>query len=174
LSEINNYGFEVQKRAAQSDGEFQTIPGVFIPGHGTTNLPHHYSYVDHPVGATALFYRLKQIDLDGSLHYSDPIRVDIATSVEENAAPAEFSLGQNYPNPFNPSTEIGFRVAAFGFVKLRVFDMLGREVATLVNREMAPGSYSVTLDGSKLASGLYVYKLEAGQFRDSKRLLLLR
>ncbi len=87
---------------------------------------------------------------------------------------AQYSLAQNYPNPFNPTTNIEFRIANFGFVSLKVFDLLGREVATLVNQEMQPGSYDRVFDGSGLASGVYLYRLQAGSFVQTRKLLLLR
>jgi photosystem II stability/assembly factor-like uncharacterized protein len=107
------------------------------------------------------------------------------TSVREIAARTElpklFALEQNYPNPFNPTTNIRFRLPAgqaevsdFGFASLKVFDILGREVATLVNGEMKPGSYDVTFDASKLASGLYVYQLQTSTLQETKKMLLLR
>ena len=85
-----------------------------------------------------------------------------------------FDLLQNYPNPFNPTTRIGFQIANGAWVSLRVFDLLGREVSTLVNEQMKPGRYEVTFDGSALASGVYYYRLEAGPSVTMKKLLLLR
>jgi hypothetical protein len=90
------------------------------------------------------------------------------------AVPERFALGQNYPNPFNPETEIGFRIAEVGFVSLKVFDVLGREVATLVNEEKQLGTYSVQWDASGQASGVYFYRLQTGNFVDVKKLILLR
>jgi hypothetical protein len=81
---------------------------------------------------------------------------------------------QNYPNPFNPSTHIAFSVRGSGFVSLRVFDVLGREVATLVDERMDAGSYETSCDAKGLASGVYVYKLQAGSSVESKRMLLLK
>jgi len=91
-----------------------------------------------------------------------------------DAVPLEFSLLQNYPNPFNPNSEIGFRIAEGGYVTLKVYDLLGRELATLVNEQKAPGSYSVTFDASGLASGVYLYRLQSGNFVQTKKLTVLR
>jgi hypothetical protein len=98
------------------------------------------------------------------------------TSVEpiDNLVPAQFELMQNYPNPFNPSTEIRFTVPASGMVTLKVFDVLGREITTLVNEVLAPGTYRSTLDGARLASGTYIYTLTSGNNRIAKKMLLLK
>jgi hypothetical protein len=85
-----------------------------------------------------------------------------------------FSLGQNYPNPFNPETKIGFGVSGSGFVSLKVFDVLGREVATLVNEEMRAGRYERTLNANGLSSGIYFYRLRAGSFVETKKLVVLK
>jgi hypothetical protein len=104
-----------------------------------------------------------------SLSVQQPTRVD-----DSEALPSEYELCQNYPNPFNPSTEIGFRVSGLGFVSLKVFDAMGREVATLVNERRAPGSYSVRFDANGLVSGVYFYRLQAGSFVETKKLMVLR
>jgi hypothetical protein len=109
---------------------------------------------------------------------------DFLVGVEENhAAPAEFALHQNYPNPFNPTTTIRFQIPSsklgFGiwnleFVSMKVFDVLGREVATLVNEVKAPGEYSVVFDGTNLPSGVYFYRLTAGGFTETRRMIVIR
>ncbi len=97
------------------------------------------------------------------------------TSVgEETNAPKEFRLYQNYPNPFNPSTEIRYRMSEVSHVTLNVFDILGRQVASVVNEVKAPGEYMVQFDASNLSSGVYYYRLQAGSFVDTKKMLLLR
>jgi hypothetical protein len=95
---------------------------------------------------------------------------------ENRTAPEAFALLQNYPNPFNPSTRIGFSipVGTYGHTSLRVYDVLGREVATLVNEVKQPGSYEVTFDAEGLAGGVYLYRLTSGSFTETKRLMLLR
>lgn len=175
ISEINNYGFEVQKSRSQAE-PYQTIPNSFVPGHGTTLEPQHYEFVDITATPGTWLYRLKQIDLDGTVHFTDPIQVDVLTNVAEHGAPTvtEFSLAQNYPNPFNPSTRIPFAVASPAFVSLMVFDVLGREVATLVNEVKQPGMYEATFNAFHLASGVYYYRLRAGNFVATRKLLLTR
>lgn len=97
----------------------------------------------------------------------------VATSVTPEQ-PFAFNLEQNYPNPFNPKTEIGFRILDFGFVSLSVFDILGREVATLVNEQLQPGAYKVNFDASTLASGVYYYRLTAGNRSANKKMILMK
>jgi hypothetical protein len=92
----------------------------------------------------------------------------------EDPLTRDFMLHQNYPNPFNPKTEIGFRIAQFGLVRLRIFDLLGRDIATLVNEELHPGAYTVQWDAGEMASGVYLYRLEAGSSVASRKLLLQR
>ena len=98
----------------------------------------------------------------------------VAIKTGSDAVPERSALKQNYPNPFNPLTDIGFWIADFGLVKLAVYDLLGREVATLVNEAKQPGTYAVQFDANSLASGVYLYRLQAGSFVDMKKLLLLR
>ncbi len=173
ISEINNYGFEIQKTENLPD--FVTIPNSFVAGHGTTNAPQHYSFVDNTTQSGVWFYRLKQIDLDGSIHLTDPIQVSILTAVEGEAAPRELSLSQNYPNPFNPSTQIKFSVEATGHAQLDVFNILGQKVATLYNDIAETGVYhTVSLDGTSLSSGIYFYQLESGKKIQLKKLMLLK
>jgi hypothetical protein len=104
------------------------------------------------------------------------VQPGIATSVDQidNTIPREFRLEQNYPNPFNPSTTIQFSIAEGSRVTLRVFDLLGREVIKLVDDEYSPGVYTVTLDAAGLSSGMYIYRIEAGSFVQTKRLVLLK
>ena len=103
-----------------------------------------------------------------------PANEIVSSVTDQHAAPVSYELEQNYPNPFNPSTEIGFQVAGYGQVSLKVYDMLGREVATLVNEELKPGRYERTFDGTGLASGVYYYRIQAGSFVASKKVLLLK
>jgi hypothetical protein len=93
---------------------------------------------------------------------------------EPSDNPASFQLSQNYPNPFNGTTELGFGISDWGFVTLKVYDILGREVATLVNEVKQPGTYTVQFDGSGLASGVYFYRLQASHFVQTRKALLIR
>jgi hypothetical protein len=175
LTEINNYGFFVQRRR-DSDSTFVDVPNSFIPGHGTTTEPHSYTFVDSTLTSTGRYhYRLKQIDLDATVHYSSSIIVDILLmSVIENA-PHEFKLMQNYPNPFNPETKIKFSVENTAHTTMHVYNVIGQHVATLFDGIAEAGRYyTVRLDGSGLASGLYFYRLDSGKKSDLKKMMLIK
>jgi len=111
LSEINNYGFFLERRC-EEEPSFSEIPNGFVPGHGTTLEPQYYRFMDESVPAGTWWYRLKQVDLDGTIYLTDPVSVQLLTNVGELTIEA-FSLHQNYPNPFNPTTEIGFQIPHF-------------------------------------------------------------
>jgi hypothetical protein len=165
-TETNNQGFEVQRSA---DGEFEKI--AFVEGHGTTTETQVYTYQDRTVGVGSYSYRLKQVDFDGTFEYSNVVEVP--------AAPAVFALDQNYPNPFNPSTKITFRLAVDSKVSLKVFDVLGQEVTTLVNTNLVAGAHNVNFDASSLNSGVYFYRIEAtgvdgANFIDVKKMILTK
>jgi len=162
-TEINNQGFDVQKSTDQN--EFFTIG--FVEGHGTTTESQAYSYLDKNVFTGNYKYRLKQIDFDGTFEYSDVIEVEVAS-------PITFSLGQNYPNPFNPSTTIKYSMPSSEFVTLKVYDVLGNEVAALVNEEKQEGIFDIKLNATTLPSGTYFYQLKAGSFVETKKMILLR
>jgi hypothetical protein len=174
LTETNNYGFEMQK-SENTPENYETIPTSFVPGHGTTIVPHYYSYTDITASPGHWYYRLKQIDLDGTVKYSDGVEVDILTPVEEGLTPLEFALFQNYPNPFNPSTEIKFSVEKTAWTTLHLYNILGQSIATLFDDIAEARKYHrVKVDGANLASGLYVYKLQSGVKIQIKKMLLLK
>jgi len=161
-TETNNQGFEIER----SFGEEFFVIG-FISGMGTTSESHNYSFTDKNVESGHYSYRLKQVDFDGKYEYSKIVDVTVT-------APFNFSLSQNYPNPFNPSTTIKYSIPTTEFVTLRIYDLFGQEVTTLVNEQKPQGDYSVNFDGSNLASGVYLYKIKAGNFTDSKKFVLLK
>ncbi len=168
-SETNNYGFQVEKDTARAIHRFKTVPDGFIPGHGTTAIPQQYSFTDYNAKPGEWYYRLKQIDLDGTTHEGEATRV--LTAVEKRS---RFALGQNYPNPFNPSTTIRYDLPQSSMVRLSVFDILGHEISVLVNERKDAGSYEVKFDGSGLSSGVYFYRLQAGAFVQTRKLLLMK
>jgi hypothetical protein len=171
ISELNNYGFYVQRLG--EDGVTHTdLPGSFIAGHGTTGEGNAYVFVDHAPQGDG-WYRLRQVDLDGSIHVSEPVRVMSTTGVESNG-PAAFALSQNYPNPFNPGTQIPFQTAQAGQARLTVFDQLGREVATLVNGVIPAGVHAASLNAAGHASGVYFARLTSGSQTSMIRMLLMK
>jgi hypothetical protein len=98
----------------------------------------------------------------------------VAVEVDTSLVPNKFELSQNYPNPFNPSTRIKYQVAINSQVSLKVFDVLGNEVATLVNEEKPAGNYEVEFNASQLSSGVYFYKLQAAPFLETRKMILIR
>lgn len=168
-TETNNHGFEIQKKAGN---EFVGVG--FIDGFGTTTEAKSYSYTDSKVGAGVHVYRLKQLDFDGAFEYSSEVEVEVGAGV-----PSVFALDQNYPNPFNPSTRISYSLATDANVTLKVFDVLGQEVMTLLNSAIVAGSHEVTFDASNLNSGVYFYTIDAkgidGQnFTSTKKMILTK
>jgi len=168
-TEINNHQFEIYRRNifTNSTGEW-TLLG-YREGKGTTTEPQSYSYEDDISGiaATALEYRLKQIDFNGNYKFSEIVAV-------ANLAPNGFVLEQNYPNPFNPSTKIKFAIASKQYVTLKVYDVLGNEIAVLVNNEKPAGSYEIEFNATNLSAGVYYYTLSANNFVQTKKMMLLK
>jgi photosystem II stability/assembly factor-like uncharacterized protein len=162
-SEINNRGFEVQRKIPE--GEWVIIS--FKTGAGTTSEISNYSFLDKPEITGEYYYRLKQIDFNGSFEYSDEV------SVYFNYA-EKFSLKQNYPNPFNPITRITFSIPEDTKVTLVVYDILGNEIKNLVNDNFSAGSYDLDFNAGSLASGIYFYKLSAGKYSETKKLQFLK
>jgi hypothetical protein len=170
-SEINNYGFYVQRSADAKT--FATLPGSFQPGHGTTIEHHDYSYTDATAGDVQYFYRLEQVDRDGTITYSESKEAGGTTGVKEQK-PTEFALQQNYPNPFNPTSVIEYSLPSSSHVLLELYNLLGQKIATLVNDVKAPGFYQVQVDGANLASGVYIYRLTAGQKTFVRKMALVK
>jgi hypothetical protein len=166
ISEINNYGFNVQRYDAISKS-YNNVG--FVAGKG---IPYTYTYEDKNVSGS-LEYRLEQIDNNGLTSYFGPIMLN-PNSVGSDAVPAVFALNQNYPNPFNPSTIINYQLAIDNYTTLKVYNLIGKEVATLVNGNQSAGSHQVTFDGSALTSGVYFYKLQSGSNVEVKKLTLVK
>ena len=150
----------------------------FVKGNGTTAIHNEYNFIDDITIPGKYRYRLKQIDFDGIYKYSEVININIVLT--------SFSLAQNYPNPFNPSTSIKFAVGSRQLVTLKVFDVLGNEIAALVNEQKPAGTYEVKFsselihqsasggNGGKLTSGVYFYQLHAGKFSETKKMLMIK
>jgi len=174
LSEVNNSGFEVQRSSSAATG-FADLSGGFVAGHGTTVIPWSYAYNDSSAPSGVWYYRLRQIDVSGTSHYFDPVSVNVVSGAFPGPpVPAAFALFQNSPNPFNPSTTIRFDLASDQDVSLVVYTMLGQPVSRLVSGRRAAGSYTVVWDAAGVASGVYFYRIEAGNFVQTKKLIVLR
>jgi hypothetical protein len=168
-TEINNLGFEIERKTIgrENNGEWMLVG--FREGYGTTTEPRDYSFIDeiNGIAAASFVYRLKQIDFDGSFEYSDEVFV-------ESLAPTDFVLMQNYPNPFNPLTKIIFGVPVKLRVSLKIFNSIGEQVAQLVNEIKPAGRYEVDFSATKLPSGVYFYRLQTGEFVETKKMVLLK
>jgi hypothetical protein len=162
-TETNNQGFEIERR---SEGKSWSKIAV-VQGKGTTTQNSSYSYTDKSVTSGKYSYRLKQVDFDGTYSYSQETEVNLS-------APVIFELNQNYPNPFNPSTTISFSLPQASNVTLKVYNMLGQEVRSLLNEFKEAGKHNVVFNADKLNSGLYLYKIEAGNFTQVRKMTLLK
>ena len=167
INEENNSGFEIE-RAVAGNQNTEFIKIGFVKGNGTTNQISNYSFSDIKLQSGKYKYRLKQVDFNGNFEYHN-LSNDINIST-----PAKYNLEQNYPNPFNPSTKISYEIAQDSKVSLKIYDMTGKEVVTLVNDFKAAGYYSVDFNASNLASGIYLYKIEAGSYSKVLKMALVK
>lgn len=163
-SETNNQGFAIER----SNDKTEWINIGFVNGNGTTTEKNTYSFEDNFLNQNkTIYYRLKQLDFNGTFEYSDIISVDINLL-------KEFTLDQNYPNPFNPSTKITFTVPQSSHIKLAVFNTLGEKITDLVNEIKSPGSYTVDFSSTNLSSGIYLYKLETEGQSITRKMILMK
>jgi len=164
-TETNNFGFEIERDKGTGWEKVN-----FVSGNGSSATPHNYQFTDNSIksiDAKNVRYRLKQLDYDGSFSYSDVIEVTLPGT-------DSFVLLQNYPNPFNPSTNINFSLPIRSQVKIELFDILGVKVADIVDQEYGPGYHTIQFDAAKLPSGIYFYQMNAGKYREVKRMNLLK
>jgi len=157
-TETNNYGFELYR-------DFEKIG--FIKGAGTTTEVKNYSFVDENLIPGIYRYDLSQLDFNGIKFHLGTLNVEVVKL-------SEYELYQNYPNPFNPSTLIKYNLPESGLVTIKVFDVVGSEIKTLVNEEKPAGIYEVKFDASEVPSGIYFYKLQAGSYTETKKMLLMK
>jgi hypothetical protein len=166
VTELNNRGFDIERKI---DKDWDKI--AFVDGRGTTTEASNYKFVDDfkYISVKGIVkYRLKQIDFDGTYEYSDVVEVNV------DFTPKEYTLYQNYPNPFNPTTTIKYQIPELSFVIIKVYDVLGNEVVTLVNEEKHTGIYEVEFDGIGKPSGIYFYRLVAGSFLATMKMVVVK
>ena len=162
-TEVNNSGFEILRQSKNTSWATQG----FVEGHGTSISLNSYSFIDNvPLGESKFRYKLKQIDTNGKYSFSKEIEVEIA--------PTNFAIYQNYPNPFNPITNIRYQLPEESKVVIKIYDVLGAEVMTLLNENKEPGIYDVEFNAQSLSSGTYIYQINAGDFIGTKKMLLLK
>ena len=164
MSSRSNFGFNILRRA--QDDKWFTIG--FVAGHGNSNSPKDYVFSDASlIFVGTYYYRLEQIDNDGSYEYSKQIKVDFES-------PNNFELRPNYPNPFNPSTTISFSLPVSDNVSLKVFNTLGEEIITLVESFLEAGIHTYIFNAEDLTSGIYVYQLSTSNDAQTRKMLYLK
>jgi hypothetical protein len=162
-TELNNLGFEIQRKSV--NGNFESLG--FVSGKGTTTEVNNYTFTDKSVDAGNYSYRLMQKDFDGTFAYSQEVEVEVSL-------PLEYSLEQNFPNPFNPTTTIRYAIPEDNFVSIKLYDVLGNEVITLVNEQQQAGRYEMLFNASSIASGVYYYQITSGNFNQTRKLVLMK
>jgi hypothetical protein len=162
-TEDNNRGFEIQKK----DHNGIYYPLAFVNGHGTSVVTNNYSFTDPSPLPGMNYYRLRQIDNNGTSKFSNEINVVYS-------GPDNFVLYQNFPNPFNPTTNIKYFVPIDSRIKISLFDVLGNEVKTLLNGNITAGDHNMELSGSGLASGVYFVKLSANDIQKTIKIALTK
>ena len=169
-SEIENLGFNIY-RSTNSNVKFLMLNDELIPGAGSSSSRHGYEYIDKGLtNEVTYWYKLEDVDYSGKTELHGPIS---ATPMAK-AIPTEFRLRPNYPNPFNPTTTISYELPKSSFIRLSVYDISGRLVETLVHEQKDAGYYSVEWNVEKISSGIYFYKIEAGEFSDVKKCLVVK
>ncbi|MBX2974601.1 MAG: T9SS type A sorting domain-containing protein [Ignavibacteriaceae bacterium] len=168
-TEINNHGFDVERAISSNSSDDLTWETLaFVKGNGNSNSVKEYSYTDNNISASGKYaYRLKQLDTDGAYKYSPIVETDITVVLD-------YALEQNYPNPFNPSTTINYSIPNVEYVTIKVFNTLGEEVATLVNEQKTAGNFEVKFERTSLTSGIYFYRIQSGNYNETKKMILLK
>jgi len=167
-SETNNYGFVIERKdSGKRSRNIEWITIGFINGSGTTTETRSYSFEDENLSAGTYQYRLKQIDMDGTFEYLSEAEAEISSL-------KDFSLEQNYPNPFNPTTIIRYSIPSEEFVSLVIYNLIGEQLFTLVDEVKQAGVYEINFDASRLASGTYIYRIEAGVFNMVEKMILIK
>jgi hypothetical protein len=175
VSEVNNFGFEIERKVISNQSSVFSKWSMigFVKGHGNSNSIKDYRFIDEKISSGKYLYRLKQIDTDGKFEYNNSVEVNFFI-------PSELKLEQNYPNPFNPATKIKYTVPESGLpeqhVSLKIFDILGNEIAALVNEKQEPGNYEIDFNAGnyKLSSGIYYYQLKTVNEKIVKKMSLIK
>lgn len=180
-TEVNNYGFEIEKSVVVDNAVKDASAPLsismtwekvaFVEGHGNSNSPKLYSFTDkNLIGGSKFVYRLKQIDIDGTFEYSDEVEIEVL--------PTKYELMQNYPNPFNPATKIRFSLPEDAKIAINIYNILGEKVASVLNEELKAGFHEVDFTsnstGYQLSSGVYIYSIEAKNFTQVKKMILMK
>jgi hypothetical protein len=167
-TETNNRGFEIER--SLDNKSFEKIG--FVPGYGTSTKSHTYSYSSDLNSSDKEYYRLRQVDFDGTFEYSNIVEV-------LSPLPSAYTISQNYPNPFNPSTKINFDLPVDSKVRITVFNALGQKISDVTNQQYSAGRYDVNFNAGNLSSGLYFYVIEAkgndgSSFVTTKKMMLMK
>ena len=169
-SEVNNKGFDILRATVDKDGNTGNYENAgYVTGNGTSNQVKSYTFIDKNLNTGKYVYKLKQTDFNGNFEYFS------LNGTVEIGLPGKINLMQNYPNPFNPVTKINFNLPTDSKVTLAIYDITGKEVAKLIDNEMnTAGYHTVEFNGSRLSSGIYLYKLSAGSFTSVKKMTLVK
>jgi hypothetical protein len=166
--ESNNSGFEIERSGVTGQSSIDWMKVGNVSGNGTTSNLSNYSFTDRNLATGIYTYRLKQTDFNGNFEYFN------LNNYVNIGIPAGYNLSQNYPNPFNPATSINYDLPAEGKVSLKIFDISGKEIMTLVNEVKTAGYYSVNFNASALSSGVYFYTISANNFVQTKKMILVK
>lgn len=173
-SEINNSGFDIERQEVRRETQDEWIRTGFVSGNGTTTLPQNYSFTERNLSTGNYKYRLKQIDYNGSIDYFE-LAEEVIVGI-----PVKYDLSQNYPNPFNPVTTINYDLPKDGIVTIKVYDILGREMKTLINEMKTAGYHKIIFNAADFTSGIYFYRMtvgpnrEAGEFIAVKKFVIMK
>mgnify|MGYP001164715972 FL=1 len=169
-TELNNSGFDIERKNTKTGGQWEKIS--FVTGGGTTQGQKFYTYDDKKLPAASYRYRIKQIDYNGNYEYFE-LQEEVIIK-----APGEFRISQNYPNPSNPKCKIDYEIPFDGRVSIKVYDLLGKEVNSLVDEYKSADFYTAEFDGTNLASGMYFYRIIANgggkQFTKTLKMVLVK
>ena len=167
-TETNNQGFFIERKnitSAEINSDWIEIG--FKEEKGNSTEMNQYQFADYPLYDGTYHYRLKQLDFDGSVNYSNEIEVNLFTV-------KSFALYQNYPNPFNPATTISFQLPEASYVTLKIYDAIGNEIETIAQGDFPAGVHEVIFDSKKLSSGIYLYRIISGMNEATRKMMVVK